>query len=92
MTLDGLEAELRKKFKQAVKFQLSDMVNLVRYADDFIITGRSKEMLENEVNLWWQSSFAPEGWNSRQRRPASRISTWDSTSSDSAYASTTASY
>ena len=31
------------------KFQLSDMVNLVRYADDFIITGRSKEMLENEV-------------------------------------------
>jgi RNA-directed DNA polymerase len=49
MALDGLEAELRKKFKQAVKFQLSDMVNLVRYADDFIITGRSKEMLENEV-------------------------------------------
>jgi hypothetical protein len=41
-----LEAELRKKFKQAVKFQLSDMVNLVRYADDFIITGRSKEMIE----------------------------------------------
>src|ERR1700687_666139 len=29
MALDGLEAELRKKFKQAVKFQLSDMVNLV---------------------------------------------------------------
>jgi RNA-directed DNA polymerase len=49
MALDGLETELRRKFKQAVKFQLSDMVNLVRYADDFIITGRSKEMLENEV-------------------------------------------
>ena len=25
------------------------MADLVRYADDFIITGRSKEMLENEV-------------------------------------------
>jgi RNA-directed DNA polymerase len=49
MALDGLETELRKRFKQAVKFQLSDMVNLVRYADDFIITGRSKELLENEV-------------------------------------------
>jgi RNA-directed DNA polymerase len=43
MALDGLEAELRKKFKQAVKFQLSDMVNLVRHADDFIITGGAQK-------------------------------------------------
>jgi RNA-directed DNA polymerase len=43
MTLDGLEAELRRRFLQP------DKVNLIRYADDFIITGRSKELLENEV-------------------------------------------
>jgi len=42
MTLDGLEAELRK-------FRRQDKVHMVRYADDFIITGNSKELLENEV-------------------------------------------
>ena len=42
MTLDGLEAELKK-------FRLQDKVHMVRYADDFIITGNSKELLENEV-------------------------------------------
>jgi len=42
MTLDGLEFELNK-FKQKHK------VNMVRYADDFIITGASKEVLENDI-------------------------------------------
>ncbi|MBF6571610.1 MAG: group II intron reverse transcriptase/maturase [Candidatus Binataceae bacterium] len=43
MTLDRLEAELHRRFEQP------DKVNLVRYADDFIITGHSKQLLENEV-------------------------------------------
>jgi RNA-directed DNA polymerase len=43
MTLDGLEAELRKTFRP------KDKVNLVRYADDFIITGSSPELLANKV-------------------------------------------
>lgn len=42
MTLDGLEAEL-------TKFRQQDKVHLVRYADDFIITGNSKELLEHEI-------------------------------------------
>ena len=42
MTLDGLETELKK-------FRKQDKVHMVRYADDFIITGNSKELLENEV-------------------------------------------
>jgi RNA-directed DNA polymerase len=42
MTLDGLEAELKK-------FRRQDKVHMVRYADDFIITGNSKELLEKEV-------------------------------------------
>ena len=48
LTLDGLEKELHNAFSRPRKGQ-ENLVNLVRYADDFIITGRSKELLENEV-------------------------------------------
>jgi RNA-directed DNA polymerase len=47
MTLDGLEARLAEKFPRAKTTGLK--MNMVRYADDFIITGRTKEWLENEV-------------------------------------------
>jgi len=52
MTLDGLEILLtqhfpREKWKDGKRW--TPKVNLVRYADDFIITGDSKELLENEV-------------------------------------------
>jgi RNA-directed DNA polymerase len=43
MALDGLEWLLRERFKGRHK------VNLVRYADDFIITGASHALLEAEV-------------------------------------------
>jgi RNA-directed DNA polymerase len=47
MTLDGLENTLAKAFPQAERKRLK--MNMVRYADDFIITGHSKEWLEQEV-------------------------------------------
>lgn len=49
--LDGLEPMLRERFKRYWKNgkMVNPKVNLVRYADDFIITGDSKELLENEV-------------------------------------------
>ncbi|NPT59729.1 reverse transcriptase domain-containing protein [Paraburkholderia elongata] len=47
MTLDGLEARLAEKFPKARRAGLK--MNMVRYADDFIITGNSKEWLEQEV-------------------------------------------
>ncbi|RDJ97798.1 group II intron reverse transcriptase/maturase [Cupriavidus lacunae] len=47
MTLDGLEARLAEKFPQARRAGLK--MHMVRYADDFIITGFSKEWLESEV-------------------------------------------
>jgi RNA-directed DNA polymerase len=47
MTLDGLEAMLAEKFPKAVRRGLK--MHMVRYADDFIITGNSKEWLEHEV-------------------------------------------
>jgi len=47
MTLDGLESMLLGSFPNAKSKGLK--MNMVRYADDFIITGHSKEWLENEV-------------------------------------------
>ncbi len=47
MTLDGLERMLLKKYLR--RNWNKHKVNLVRYADDFIITGATKEVLENEV-------------------------------------------
>jgi len=50
ITLDGLEAILKKQFKAHRRGGYTCYkVNLIRYADDFIITGKSKELLENEV-------------------------------------------
>lgn len=47
LTLDGLEKLLHKQFKRSKEF--NPKVNFIRYADDFIITGATKELLENEV-------------------------------------------
>jgi len=52
MTLDGLEKLLSEHFpmvKRKDGKRRTPKVNLVRYADDFIITGDSKELLEKEV-------------------------------------------
>jgi RNA-directed DNA polymerase len=52
MALDGLERTLRKKYPHSGSRALkgkNKQVNLIRYADDFIITGISKEVLETEV-------------------------------------------
>ena len=50
LALDGLEKELESRFGQRnTKASYKTKVNYVRYADDFVITGISKELLENEV-------------------------------------------
>jgi len=53
MTLDGLERLLKQAFPRKdfgrKRKKYNPKVNLVRYADDFIITGDSRELLENEV-------------------------------------------
>ena len=43
VALDGLEEILNQEFAQ------KDKVHLVRYADDFVITGASKDLLEKKV-------------------------------------------
>lgn len=43
MVLDGLELHIKSVTDK------SDKINFVRYADDFIVTGKSKEILEDKV-------------------------------------------
>jgi len=49
LTLDGLEAKLRARYPKATVRSRRAKVNLARFADDFVITGSSKELLETEV-------------------------------------------
>ncbi len=49
MTLDGLERKLQDKFPRATRAVHHAKVNMIRYADDFVITGSSKELLEREI-------------------------------------------
>ena len=51
LTLDGLEQLLKETFRERKPQgkMPNPKVNFVRYADDFIITGSSKELLEKEV-------------------------------------------
>jgi RNA-directed DNA polymerase len=48
-TLDGLEGLLHERFGGTRRQRERHKVHLVRYADDFIITGTSKELLHDEV-------------------------------------------
>lgn len=52
LALDGLQERLAMAFPRQYHLpgRPSSKVNLVRYADDFIITGRSREQLEQEVH------------------------------------------
>ncbi len=49
MALDGLERLLAAHFPKKGSPQKRAKVNLIRYADDFCITGASRELLEQEV-------------------------------------------
>jgi len=48
MTLDGLQSMLVENFRTRGK-AFAPRVHFVRYADDFIITGKNKEILEQEI-------------------------------------------
>ncbi len=62
LALDGLEAVLESHFgKKNTKASYKTKVNYVRYADDFIITGISKELLENEVKPIVEDFMAQRG-------------------------------
>ena len=65
MTLDGLDRVLQQTFPRKDLGQrrgkYNPKVHLVRYADDFIITGTSEEVLKNEVRPLVEQFLAVRG-------------------------------
>ena len=71
MALDGLEKLLQKGFPEVgyEKANVGEQSSLIRYADDFIITGRSKEILEQEVKPLVEQFMSERGLTlSRENR------------------------
>lgn len=63
LALNGLESQLvthlREKLGKTVVYKLK--LNVVVYADDFVVTGISQELLENHVRPWISSFLAVRG-------------------------------
>jgi len=59
--LDGLETRLREKFSRSTSAGRQAKINLIKFADDFVITGSSKELLENEVKPVVEQFLAERG-------------------------------
>jgi len=55
MTLSGLEKALKSRFKRGTK------VNIVFYADDFIITGNDRELLKTQVKPFVKAFLKERG-------------------------------
>ncbi|MDM4772971.1 group II intron reverse transcriptase/maturase [Solimonas sp. SE-A11] len=70
MTLDGLESLLAERFKSR-----KHKVHMVRYADDFVVTGSSKELLEAQVKPVIEEFLAERGlWLSPTKTKITHIS------------------
>jgi RNA-directed DNA polymerase len=64
LTLDGLETLLKRHFPKEIWHHGKrhyPKVNLIRYADDFVITGESRELLEYQVKPILESFLAERG-------------------------------
>ena len=59
MVLDGLESGLKQYLGRAKAKRLK--IHVVRYADDFVITGGSSEALADEVRPWVEQFLAERG-------------------------------
>src|ERR1700730_5415765 len=68
IALDGLERVLTERFSSTAKSIHRFRVRLVRYADDFIITGTSQELLEREVKPCVESFLAERGLELSQEK------------------------
>jgi RNA-directed DNA polymerase len=57
MALDGLESAIKRAVSKGAK------VHVIRYADDFIVTGKSKEILQDKVRPAIRSFLSQRGLN-----------------------------
>lgn len=62
-TLNGLETELKRHLARKLgKTKAKETkVHVVRYADDFVVTANSKELLEQEVQPWIEQFLSVRG-------------------------------
>lgn len=63
VALNGLEMELRKHLRDILGHTRNQQakVNVIRYADDFVITGSTKEVLVELVKPWVQEFLVARG-------------------------------
>ncbi len=66
--LDGLEGALKARFGRTRELARKHRVAVVRYADDFCITGSSRELLEKEVKPVVESFLAERGLQLSQEK------------------------
>src|SRR6266516_954430 len=69
MTLNGLEKALREPFPNLPRGGSREKIKFVRFADDFIVTGKSKEVLENEVKPLVEQFLKERGLELSQEKP-----------------------
>ena len=76
LTLDGLEAVVHACVDPTARARArnSNKIHVVRYADDIMVTGTSKEVLENQVRPAVVQFLAVRGLELSAERPGSRIS------------------
>lgn len=60
LTLDGMEKGLKQAFPKLSR-KPAPKVHVIRYADDFIVTGANRELLEEKVIPWIKSFLAERG-------------------------------
>jgi RNA-directed DNA polymerase len=68
LTLDGMERLLAEKFSASNPNTGPNQVHLVRYADDFVITGRSQELLQTQVKPLIEQFLAKRGLELSQEK------------------------
>jgi RNA-directed DNA polymerase len=61
MVLDGLEAAAKTAVPARIDGYKRSMINVIRYADDFVITGRTKQLLESKVKPAVESFLRERG-------------------------------
>src|SRR6266850_237296 len=68
IALDGLEVALAERFGPTRTAIERSRVRLVRYCDDFVITGNSKKLLEQEVKPYVEAFLAERGLELSQEK------------------------
>ena len=70
MVLDGLEPVAKSSALPRRQGHSHPKINVIRYADDFIITGESKHLLESKIKPTIESFLKQRGLALSEAKPA----------------------